>query len=147
MSHHRFSVLAFKAIIASQFRRSESSFTVLRSESSSIFRRSELHLQFDVQSHHLFLVDIQSCHHLSTVGRLEPSFTFRRLETSPLHSLAFRVVIFLPFGVQSHFSSALSFRVVIPAQFGVQSHCLFHSLAFRVIILSWLGIHRHIFGV
>ena len=113
MSHHRFSVLAFKAIIASQFRRSESSFTVLRSESSSIFRRSELHLQFDVQSHRLFLVRHSKL-------------------SSSLYSRAFRAIVHIQ-----------AFRDITSPQFGIQSRHLSSFWRSKSFLLSLIIQSRY----
>ena len=98
--------------------------------------RSELHLQFGVQSHHFFsvmtfkvvLLSLMSKDVSSQLRRSEPSsFSIRRSEP------CFR------FGVQSRISS-LAFRATIFFQFDVQSyhlHHISHSLAFRATFLVW----------
>ena len=121
--------------------------------------RLELHLQFDVQSHHLLLVchseplsflslGVQSCY-LFSIWRSESLF---------LHSLEFRAINPIMIGhLLSHFSTfkatflafkaivhSLEFRAVIHS-LGVQSHVF--SLAFRAIFLSRSNIHYHLFGV
>ena len=151
-SHHRFSVLAFRAIIVLSFGiQSHHLFSVWHSEPSSL-------LSYSVQSRHIFsvttfrvvllslafkvmssILGVQShsslpvsgiqSHYLSIVWRLEPS--------SYVFSLAFRVMSSV-LGVQSYVFS-LAFRVTIFPHFGIQTHFSL-VLSFRVITL---GIHIH----
>ncbi|RVW35306.1 Transposon Tf2-12 polyprotein [Vitis vinifera] len=143
-SHHHFSVLAFRAIITSQFWRSGPSsllsfgvqshhhFSIKHTEPSAFsIQRSEPSplLNFGVQSHHHFSV---------SVFRATISSQSRRSKSSPL----------LSFGVQSHYFFLVSaFRATISSQsqrsesspllsFGIQSHNHFSALAFRATISS-----------
>ncbi|RVW37117.1 hypothetical protein CK203_084584 [Vitis vinifera] len=123
-SYHCFSVSAFKVIIASQFRRLESS----------------LLLSFGVQSHHRFSVSGFRAIIASPVSafRVIIASEFRHLESSSL----------LSFSVQSHHRFSVSaFKAIIASQFqrsepssllnsGIQSHHCFSVSAFRVIITS-----------
>ncbi|RVW61619.1 hypothetical protein CK203_065872 [Vitis vinifera] len=129
-SHRRFSVLAFraitifslafKAIVAFRFWRSEPSslFSVRRSEPSSLF-------SFGVQSHH----------HFRLAFRAIVAFRFWRSEPSSLFS----------FGVQSHHYFSLAFRAIIAFQFWrsepslFSSHRRFSVLAFRAIAIFSLA--------
>ena len=122
---------AFRAIIASQLRRSESSFSVWHSEISI--------LNYGIQCLHLLQFGIQSCHLFSVA-------MFRVV----LLSSTFRVVL-LSFGIQSHhlFSvwrsshhsfSVWVFRATISSQFGHSEPPSLFSLAFKVTIPSQFGI-------
>ena len=142
-SHHHFLVSAFRAITASQLRRSESlsllSLTFRVIIIASQFRRSEpslLLFSFDVQSRVLDF-GVQSRYHFSTSAfrAIIVAFQFRRSEPS---------LSLFSFGVQSHhrFSDrhseshprfrrseslsllSLTFRVIITTSlsFGIQSH-------------------------
>ncbi|WJZ87834.1 hypothetical protein VitviT2T_007184 [Vitis vinifera] len=146
-SHHRFSVLAFRAVITifslvfravitSQFWRSEPSlFSVWGSEPSSL-------ISFGVQSHHRFsvlafraVITIFSLVFRAVITsqfwRSEPSlFSVWCSKPSSLLSLAFRAIIVLSFGVQSHHRfSVLAFRAIT-----------IFSLAFRAFITSQLVV-------
>ncbi|RVW37578.1 Gypsy retrotransposon integrase-like protein 1 [Vitis vinifera] len=128
VSHHRFSILAFKAIVASQFWRSEPSlFSVWHSEPLSLFSlafriiiafqfwRSEplSLLSFGVQSHHYFQFGIQSLYR----------FSVWRSESSSLPQFGVQSHHYFQFGIQSLYRFLVSaFRAIIVAfQFGVQS--------------------------
>ncbi|RVW45299.1 Pol polyprotein [Vitis vinifera] len=138
--------LAFKAIVAFRFWRSEPSslFSVRRSEPSSLF-------SFGVQSHHHFLFSVQSHRRFSVLAfraivafqfwRSEPSlFLVWRSEPSSLFSFGVRSHHYsqyrshhhhyFQFGVQSHHHYF---------QFGVQSHRRFSVLAFRAIAIFSLA--------
>ncbi|KAL6323896.1 hypothetical protein AAG906_005893 [Vitis piasezkii] len=128
-SHHRFSVSAFRVIIASQFR---------SSEPSSL-------LSFGVQSHHRLSVLTFRTTIVSQFQRSKPPSSF---PVWCLESLSL-----LSFGVQSHhrFSDS-AFRAIIASQFwrsepsslpGVQSHHPFSVSVFRTIIILNFGIQSH----
>ena len=155
-SHHHFLVSAFRAITASQLRRSESlsllSLTFRVIIIASQFRRSEpslLLFSFDVQSRVLDF-GVQSRYHFSASAFIAiiVAFQFRRSEPS---------LSLFSFGVQSHhrFSDRRSesrsrFRrseSLSLFSFGIQSHhCRFSVSAFRAIIGFQIDIQSHILG-
>ncbi|RVW81098.1 Transposon Ty3-I Gag-Pol polyprotein [Vitis vinifera] len=138
-THHRFSVLAFRAIIASPvpaFKATIPFSSTFRAIIASQFRRSEPSSlpNFDVQSHHPFLV---------SVFRAIIASQFWRSEPPSLPSLAFRAVIasqfwcskpssLLRFGIQSHHRFSVStFRAIIASQFWHSEPSSFSILAFK----------------
>ncbi|RVW36542.1 hypothetical protein CK203_072854 [Vitis vinifera] len=146
-SHHHFLVSAFRAITASQLRRSESlsllSLTFKVIIIASQFRRSEpslLLFSFDVQSHHRFSdrrsesrsrfwrseslsllsFGVQSHHcrfSVSAFRAIIVAFQFRRSEPSSVFRSTFRVT-----------SSVSAFRAIIGFQIDIQSHILGFSV-------------------
>ncbi|RVW70441.1 hypothetical protein CK203_058338 [Vitis vinifera] len=129
-SHHHFSVLAFRAIITSQF---------WRLEASSL-------LSLGIQSHRHFPFGVQSHHHFSVSAfRAIITSQFWRSEPSSLLSLGIQSHQHFPFSVQSHHHFSVSlFRAIITSQFqssepssllsfGVQSHHHFLVSVFRAI--------------
>ena len=149
-NHFLFSVWAFRAIISSQFGRSEPPFLpslAFKATISSQFWRLEHHhsqfwrsgppslLSLGFQSHHLFSV---------SVFRVIIILSFGVQNHHCFSVSAFRAIIILSFDVQNHHHS--QFRRSEPSSllnFGVQSHHIFSVWAFRATIPSQFGIQSH----
>ena len=119
--------------VASQFRRSESSSSLLG---------------FGVQSHHYFLVSAFKAITVFSVWCSEPSLVFRSTFRVAPSVSTFRVVITSQFDVQSHHHHFLVSRSEssLCFQFGVQSHHHFLVSPFGAIISFQIDIQSRILG-
>ena len=140
--HHLFPVQAFRAIIASQFRRSERpyfSISAFRTTIVSQFRCLEPPSLFKlgVQSNRrVFSLTFRVAFSISAFRAIIITSQFRRSKPSSLLSL----------GIQSHHLLSYGVQSLHHSQFGVQSHVF--GLEFKATISLQLSVQsRHIFSV